>query len=212
MPAPPYSAGTETPSSPSVGHLRQDVAVELVRAVELANARRHFARAPVAHRLFEHAGVPRTTRNRSCTSQLHRIPHGHAEPLGGTRRVRRALEVIGAAEQRADLARRRCRHTSRRCARSSAPPIVSCSAPAHRSAARRTCDPDWSRRCRNDRSATTRPRSTPVLERRPSAVPAGQDRRSRARAPAAESPFAIHAAAGAKRSRPSNVRLTVGRA
>ena len=31
------------------------------------------------------------------------------EPLGGAGRVRRALEVIGAAKQRADLARARCR-------------------------------------------------------------------------------------------------------
>ena len=39
-----------------------------------------------------------------------------------------------------------------------------------------------------------------------------EHRRRRGRAPSSSMPFASHAAAGAKRSRPSNVRLTVGRA
>jgi hypothetical protein len=34
-------------------HLRQDVAVEPVLAIELPDLRRHFARPPLAHRLLE---------------------------------------------------------------------------------------------------------------------------------------------------------------
>jgi hypothetical protein len=36
-----------------VGHLRQDLRIELVRAIELADLRRHFAPAPLAYGLLE---------------------------------------------------------------------------------------------------------------------------------------------------------------
>ena len=41
------------PSRPSVGHLREDAAVEAVRAIEIADARRHLAARPFADRLLE---------------------------------------------------------------------------------------------------------------------------------------------------------------
>ena len=53
MPAPPYFAGTHTPSKPERGHLRQQLAIEPVLAIELLNLRRHFPRRPLARGLLE---------------------------------------------------------------------------------------------------------------------------------------------------------------
>ena len=43
------------PSRPEFGHLRQDVLVETVSAVEFLDARRNLARAPLADGLLEQA-------------------------------------------------------------------------------------------------------------------------------------------------------------
>ena len=53
MPAPPYSCGTEHAEQAELRHLRKDLRVEAVLAIELPDARRHLARAPFAHRLLE---------------------------------------------------------------------------------------------------------------------------------------------------------------
>ena len=54
MPAPPYSSGTEMPSSPSLAMPpRTRSRIEAMRAIESLICGRDFARAPLAHRLLE---------------------------------------------------------------------------------------------------------------------------------------------------------------
>ena len=53
MPAPPYSVGTEMPSRPSSAICGQNAAIELVRAIELANPGRHLAARPLPDGLLE---------------------------------------------------------------------------------------------------------------------------------------------------------------
>ena len=138
MPAPPYSAGTDTPSRPSSAICGRIDAIEPVLAIEIADARRDFRRPPSRGPSARAGGVLRTDRNPTCgcesSAQVRRSSTG--SPTATPSRsaaladVRGALEVIGAAEQRADFSRRRYPRTSTRCARSSVPPTVSCTAPA----------------------------------------------------------------------------------
>ena len=66
MPAPPYCCGTETPSSPSVRHPAENaIAIEMVLAIVLADVRRDFPRAPLAHRLLEQAVFVGESRSQS---------------------------------------------------------------------------------------------------------------------------------------------------
>ena len=115
-----------------LGHPAEDaLAIETVLAIVLADVRRHLARAPFANRLLEKAllfvqaeirswsdrrWVAKAGRDESlsraagatCTAAPRPQPsaRGRAGAAGGD------LQVIGAAEQRADLARRRRRRRS----------------------------------------------------------------------------------------------------
>ena len=53
MPAPPYSCGTEHPSSPRSAICGRIAGIEAVLTIELTNPRRDFARAPLTNRLLE---------------------------------------------------------------------------------------------------------------------------------------------------------------
>ena len=54
MPAPPYSAGTATPSRPEPRHAAQHAfAIEPVLAIVFPDVRRDLARRPLADRLLE---------------------------------------------------------------------------------------------------------------------------------------------------------------
>ncbi len=53
MPAPPYLRGDRDTEQAQLGHLREDAAIESVRAVQLADAGGHFASRPFADRLLE---------------------------------------------------------------------------------------------------------------------------------------------------------------
>ena len=113
MPAPPYSAGTDAPSSPSSAICGRRLAIEPVLAVEIANARRDLARSPLADGLLEQLVlVGQVEIDHEC-GPCHTLCSSTGSPTRDARaarprsaRVRRALEVVGAAEQRADLAGR----------------------------------------------------------------------------------------------------------
>ena len=143
---------------------------------------------------------------------LRRSRRGQAEAFGGARSVGGELQMIGAAEQRADPAGRRFPRRSRRSAPRddrAADDLDATCARATVSNVRRsmfvTMLPKRSTRI-------TTPRDAVVDDLAASACPARW--KSVTGRPSAVScnPLASHAAAGAKRSRPSNVRLTVGRA
>ena len=155
------------------------------------------------------------TRRSSTAFRIHarRSRTGSPPTLRAARpRCRREanLKMIRAAEQCADLPVR-CPHTLTRCARLTArhPPST---------AWLQDCSPFSyvSRTDVGDDVAETidedRPRSSPPLRASIVANPACTVARTRGRTPRGACPWLSRLRPGAKRSRPSNVRLTVGRA
>ena len=167
MPAPPYSARHRHAEQPE---RRPSAAACRDRTCARGRARGCAAplRArPSRERSVPGACVPRTARNPSCTPQLHGIPDAHPEPLG--RRWRRAPRTRGdrccrtARRSRPD----RCRHRSRRCGRSTARRSSTAARPCPSASRSQDLRSRLVTTLPNRSTRTTRPRSTPVVERRP---------------------------------------------
>ena len=106
MPAPPYSTGTETPSSPRPAICGRMPLVEAVLAIERLDARRDLAAGPLLHRLLQQAvflgqiEVDHGADPIRLPGHLDRRTGLDAVPAERRRRARRDLEDAGAAEER----------------------------------------------------------------------------------------------------------------
>jgi hypothetical protein len=110
------------PQQSELRHTAQNpFAIEVMLAVVLADVRRHFAGAPLANGTLEQFVFVRKSEinhdERGIVSRAAGDVHGSApaqiERFGRVRAVGRHLQVVGAPEQRADLAGGRvgvCRH------------------------------------------------------------------------------------------------------
>ena len=106
MPAPPYSTGTEMPSSPRPAICGRMPLVEAVLAIERLDARRDLAAGPLLHRLLQQAvflgeiEVDHGAEPIRLSGHLDRRAGLDAIAAERRRRARRDFEHAGAAEER----------------------------------------------------------------------------------------------------------------
>ena len=87
-----------TAEQAKLGHLRQDVRVESMLAIELANLRRHRARAPLAHRLLEQPLLLGEIEINHESPLLLKLPNKRTHHSISRSRGRRVLRSLGPTD------------------------------------------------------------------------------------------------------------------